>query len=95
MNVCLNIMPVHHSCEHHVGVGNWTQDLWKSSQYSQLLSHLSSSHVVPFWRYCLSFPSVVLDLNNHLEDGPQGMPVGVYVGKQRWEVLLTVGGTIP
>ena len=27
---------------HHVVAGNWTQDLWKSSQCSYLLSHLSS-----------------------------------------------------
>jgi hypothetical protein len=28
---------------HYVVAGNWTQDLWKKSQCSQLLSHLSSS----------------------------------------------------
>jgi hypothetical protein len=29
---------------HHVVAGNWTQDLWKSSQCSYPLSHLSSPH---------------------------------------------------
>jgi hypothetical protein len=28
---------------HHVVAGIWTQDIWKSSQCSYLLSHLSSS----------------------------------------------------
>lgn len=31
------------SCEHHVGDRTWTQDLWKCSQGSWPVSHLSSS----------------------------------------------------
>jgi hypothetical protein len=31
---------------HHVASGNWTQDLWKSSQCSYPLSHLFSSQLL-------------------------------------------------
>ena len=35
-------IPLQMVVSHHVLAGNWTQDLWKSSQRSQPLSHLSS-----------------------------------------------------
>jgi len=35
-------IPLQMVVSHHVVAGNWTQDLWKSSQCSQPLSHLSS-----------------------------------------------------
>jgi hypothetical protein len=37
----------------HVVAGNWTQNLWKSSQCSELLSHLSSPITI-IWRQCIS-----------------------------------------
>lgn len=32
-------------CEHHVDSGNWIHDLWKSSQCSESLSHLSTPKI--------------------------------------------------
>ena len=35
-------IPLQMVVSHHVVAGNWTQDLWKSSQCSYPLSHLSN-----------------------------------------------------
>ena len=35
-------IPLQMAVSHHVVAGNWTRDLWKESQCSQPLSHLSS-----------------------------------------------------
>jgi hypothetical protein len=48
-------IPLQLVVSHHVVVGNWTQDLWKSSQCSYLLSHLSSP-TLKFLSFCLYFP---------------------------------------
>ena len=49
---------------HHVVAGIWTQDLWKNSQCSYPLSHLSSPLIWAFWDMIL-FP-IIQDNDNPL-----------------------------
>lgn len=45
-------------------IGNWSQNLWKSSHYTYLLSHLSSpeGYIIPWLLYGSSLLSVRLDV---------------------------------